>query len=248
MENEHVLGYNLPFRPLNLARVYNHDAAATGGYNSDQEASNPRHSHRLAPPNILSPHSTFPRHGGEGHHRDIGSNPSNSLSRRNHIPKPPPYLGSEFSHHAYGAVSRNSSDVFNNHASNNGRLNKDYDSSEAESNCVSGDHHSADDLDCGSVSDPGNNGYQYSLGLPNSVPNDAVSAGYDDAESQIQESHPANVEEDFLLPPYPEMDDEEEEEEEENENRLNIHRGYTSPAQNAEISALFSKSRFESSA
>ena len=210
-----------------------HNIAATNPNSSfsgadSRDGSLPRQPLRVTPlPMFTPPHQ---RLDSETDQSDAGSNPSSSLSRRNHVPRLPYYPGIEFSHHPYGGSNRSSMGAFSNRSSAT-----ESDNPYNPSSGFADYNRSFSTVD----GPPQSGGYNYDNSRPPSNPS------YPDDTRDIRPVSGVSMDSDFLLPPYPEV-----EEHEDDDERLAVHGGLTgfSPERDQERAALFHRSRFESSA
>lgn len=222
-ENELVPRSRLPSQPSHVDSIFSPGTSA-GGYSSREPGpSRAGHSSTFIPP------PTNPRRDSEPDYSDGGSNPSGSLTRRTHIPRLPLYPGIEFTHHAFGLPNRNSLSAFSNNSF--ALNNENYSQGGLEPYHVSANR----------LGNSGVGNFDVYHETPrNTLPNTAVTRNTGNLTNDLQEPRPVSVEEDFLLPPYPEVDEDE-------DDTLSFHVGYTtfSPQNDAER-VLVSKSRSES--
>lgn len=222
----------------------------SNGYSSGGEGGSSRQPRRIPLLSLMSPPLTCHQYESETDQSDAGSN-SNSLSRSNRVPRLPFNLGIEFSHHAYGSSNRNSiGPLTNNSTHPHDGLPADYRS--GLSNHYTNNNPSANGLHYNSTF---NNNYPNNLSsfavpdtrvthrydqavreTDDSRPDQRVTRRYDNVISEIDDSRPVSMEEDFLLPPYPEINEDEDED-------LALK-----PERSREREALFNRARYESSA
>ncbi|RUS72532.1 hypothetical protein EGW08_019699 [Elysia chlorotica] len=178
-----------------------------------------------------------------------GSTNPTSRFRSNHVPRLPYYPGIEFSHHAYGGSNRNSIGAFsNNSALSNTEAPYHYYNDQNNGNNFAADYQPRGRALSNSTSSYGGG----SEPSRNVVPDARVSMNYGNVVSELQTSRPVSMEADFLLPPYPEVEETPPrvDHDEEEDDQLHVHSGYTgfSPHRDSEREALFSNSKLESSA
>lgn len=223
-----------PSQPYNIAGIHSPYISSAGYGGPSETSAFSRQPHRIAPFSLVSPPATCHQYDTETDQSENGSNP-NSLTRRNHVPRLPIYPGIEFTHHAYGAPNRNSICAFSNNS-----IGLPMDSVAPDYSHFGG----SSGTNYGGI-DYTNNNFHLT------VPNSHVTGDYGNVVSELQTSRPVSMEEEFLLPPYPIVNEEEEEDEndENNESSL-IQTGYTTltPGRTAEQTALFDRARYESSA
>lgn len=222
----------LPVQPADVSGSSSHNARLHEASGADTD----RLPLRSTPANIHSPHGTYPRHDNETVFRDRGLQLSHSLTRRNPVPRPHPSSSSKFTQQpSHGATNRNEVSKSESFIPNCSQLQPTAEELPLNYHRTHGMRY---DLSDNPVTQSGRH-----FDRLNSAPHSSAGANYGGAKRELRESHADSVEEDFLLPPYPEVDGEE-------EDVLTIHPGYTDydPQMEAERSALFSKSRFESSA
>ncbi|XP_055893417.1 protocadherin-11 X-linked-like [Biomphalaria glabrata] len=194
-----------------------------------------RQPQRITPLSFTSPPATCHQYDTETDQSDSGSN-SNSLSRRNHVPRLPPYQGIEFTHHAYG---NRSSIVGYSNALYGGGLQQEYGQTRLPNGSTFNNYQNANE-----------SSYNYSDAYPSDYAGQdpSVTSGYNNVVSELQLSRPVSMDGEFELPPYPEENENVEEPDDIVDN-FEIFPGYSriTPNRDEDQTALF-KSKYESSA
>ncbi|CAG5134613.1 unnamed protein product [Candidula unifasciata] len=230
-----------PLRPLNLSGIFN----SANGNNYQARTSN-RLPNRIIQQPMFTPPPTHPRHDSVSDHSDGGGSNPNSLTRRNHIPRLPLYPGIELTHPVFGVPNRDSISAFSNSSftsSNSNILDPIQDHGDLQSYYNSHprpselDHNSLDRRISSGIGAPRDNS-----SFQNSVTHSSSMNNCDDLANDIHDPRPVSMDVDFLLPPYPEVD----EDDEDSTNGQSGFHGFNS--QGDVEKALISRTKSDSSA